>query len=320
VTTGRPADQLAEARAALGASDVLGDRKRRRDVNEVADSVTGRYWLMTAPRIRLALEVALATGRPLLIEGDPGTGKSTLALAVSRTLGWRYLEVTITSRTQAQDLLWEVDHLRRLKDAHLGGDASGRVDDELNYVKPGVLWWAFDPASTKKLPTPARDPCPGPSARPAVLLIDEIDKADPEVPDNLLVPLGTLRFFVDGIGEVASHGSSLPLVIITSNRERDLSPAFLRRCVKLRLETPTREIMAKIALGHLGTGKESVEAVKTAAEELLGDPNSQEPPTLTIATFIDAARAARELGLRRGHDAWRELRLLLEGFGDAPTP
>jgi len=307
---------LTRARGALGSSDVFGDIESGADLKQIADNVTGQYWLMTAPRIRLALEVALATGRPLLIEGDPGTGKSTLARAVARTLKWRYLEVTITSRTQAQDLLWSMDYLRRMKDAQLGGTSAKNVDDERNYLMPGILWWALDPRSASTLPSRPLNPCPEPADSPAVLLIDEIDKADPEVPDNLLAPLGTLGFPIGwGINAVTVRDDTVPLVIITSNRERDLSPPFLRRCVKLYLETPPGDILMRIALGHLGSDSKAVEAVATTYEVLLGGDAPSEPASMSTAAFIDAARAALELGLHKSHEAWGELRILLEGQG-----
>lgn len=310
MTAQRPDDQLTDARARLKQSAALGSGSTPVS-GQFADDASGRYWLITDERIRFALEVALATGRPLLVAGDPGTGKSSLARAVAETLDWRYLEVTVTSRTQAQDLLWEVDHLKRLKDAQLGtADASDRVDNEENYVSPGALWWAFQPETAAALKSRPADPSVGKPGQPAVVLLDELDKADPEVPDNLLGPLGFLHFrcgYVDG-GVVEANGAMVPLVIATSNGERDLSPAFLRRCVKLRLLTPSPDVLEQIAKGHLGTDERSAKAVSITRRKLL-----DAGLVLPTAVFIDAARAARDLGLDEDSSTWSDIEALLLG-------
>lgn len=129
-------------------------------------------------RIELAVNVALATGRPMLVRGPSGGGKSSLARNVARRLKWRYYERVITSRTQAHDLLWTFDALRRLSDAQ----AQKLEEEAAHYVEPGVLWWAFDPASAARrgLPEgqspkrPAEDPGAGPKGSGAVVLLDEI--------------------------------------------------------------------------------------------------------------------------------------------------
>src|SRR5262249_12388908 len=138
--------------------------------------------------IILAVRVALATGRPLLVRGSSGSGKSSLARHAARVLRWRYYEKVVTSRTQAQDLLWEVDHLRRLQDAQATKLRGGYQ----RYVRPGVFWWAFDRAKAAGQAARSRlagrgtarlDPNLGDDHERAVVLVDEIDKADPDVPN-----------------------------------------------------------------------------------------------------------------------------------------
>jgi len=213
-------------------------------------------------QIVLAVNVALATGRPLLVFGPAGSGKSSLAANIARTMNWRYYEAVITSRTQAQDLLWTFDVVARLSDAtSRASDARSPArdaQDMYRYVEPGVLWWAFDSASAARrgraIEAPdasLHDPRQGPPGGPAVVLLDEIDKADPDVPNNLLVPIGSLSFTVRETGTEV-RAMTIPLLVITSNEERDLPPAFLRRCIVLRLPMPSVDLLVSIAISHYG--------------------------------------------------------------------
>lgn len=225
------------------------------------DSRDGQVYIMP-PDVALAVEVALATGRPLLLRGEPGSGKSSLAAYVARERGWRYYEHVVTSRSQADDLLWTYDHVRRLSDAQVR--AAGTELDDQRYVTPGPLWWAFDPRS-------ARGGGGGRPERPdawaeinaertgphSVVLVDEIDKADPDLPNSLLVPLGSHRFTVAETGETVrkqeTAGDAEPLrhlVIITTNEERELPQAFLRRCVIASLPEPDAGRLVEIAEAH----------------------------------------------------------------------
>ena len=208
-------------------------------------------------RIELAVNVALAAERPLLVRGVPGTGKSSLAADVARRLGWRYYEVVVSSRTQARDLQWTFDAVERLSDAQVAGtagtDARRRLRDDAAYVRPGALWWAFDRESASRRGLTddelreqglrrERDP-EAPREEPAGGGARRRDRQGrPDVPNDLLVPLGSFRFEVDRLKSqdkpVQVVAARAPLVIITTNEERDLPQAFLRRCVTLRLEPP----------------------------------------------------------------------------------
>ncbi len=266
----------------------------------------------------LAVNLALATERPLLVTGYPGTGKTTLANNIAFVLGWRYYQTVVTSRTRARDLMWTFDSLRRLSDA-VGGRANLRPRPA--YVEPQVLWWAFDRASAaargtpkgapkevKQEITPANDPNTGEEkSQKAVVLLDEIDKADPDVPNDLLEALDAGSFTVDDLDEplkIAADRSKI-LLVITSNGERDLPPAFMRRCVLLALDDPDEKRLAKIADERFGTGRaafhlelaEHVVRMRTDART-----NGRRGPS--TAEYLDAALACRDLGIGVGDAIW----------------
>lgn len=242
------------------------------------------------PQIELAINVALATGRPLLILGVPGSGKSSLARAVAYHLSWRYYEVTITSRTSAQDLLWTFDSLRRLNDAQ-----AKKLKPEVEYIKPGVLWWGFNRDSAIELGK--EEPfTPNISSLDSVILIDEIDKAEPDVPNNLLLPIGSMRFPIDELQkEIVASDEHSPLIIITTNEERRLSNAFLRRCITLKLDPPDAERLMKIAIKHFRERKDNLYgdlALQMVNASLKGE--RKEP---NAAEFLDAVWACISLGV-----------------------
>ena len=178
--------------------------------------------------LRLAVDAALALERPLLVKGEPGTGKTLLAEEVARALGRPLFQWHIKSTTKAQQGLYEYDAVSRLRDSQLG---EGRVADIANYIKRGVVWDAFE------------------SDAPAVVLIDEIDKADIEFPNDLLRELDRMEFHVYETRQtiVARHR---PLVVITSNNEKELPDAFLRRCFFHYIRFPDRETMTEIVRVH----------------------------------------------------------------------
>ena len=167
---------------------------------------TRRY--VATDDLKVAVNAAITLSRPLLIKGEPGTGKTALALEVAEALGVPIIEWHIKSTTKAHQGLYEYDAVSRLRDSQLG---DARVHDIKNYIKRGKLWDAF-----------AMD------VRP-VLLIDEIDKADIEFPNDLLQELDRMEFFVYETGETIK-AQNRPIVIITSNNEKELPDAFLRRC------------------------------------------------------------------------------------------
>jgi MoxR-like ATPase len=261
--------------------------------------------------IVLAVNVALATRRPLLVRGPSGSGKSSLARSVALFLGWRYYEHVITSRTQARDLLWDIDLVRRLHLAHSGTDEMPA--DYAPYVVPGVLWWAFDRTSATWRGTrpedrrvePVVDPQDESTAKRAVVLLDEIDKADPDVPNNLLVPLGSLQFTVEETSiPVMTQERTAPLVVLTTNDERQLPVAFLRRCVEVNLELPDRRRLLEIVQAHFPDQDEKY--LSDVARSLLGEDDADAPP-INPAEFIDTVRACVDLNIEVGSETWKSL-------------
>lgn len=255
--------------------------------------------------IVLAVNVALATGRPLLVSGEPGTGKTSLAQDVAQRLGWRYYELAITSRTQGQDLLWKFDAVRRLSDAQASYEGQRLVKEDSAYVEPGVLWWAFHWESAG---TFAEDPQKEVDSEGAVVLLDEIDKADPDVPNNLLGALGSYEFRVQVKPvDILVRAKRPPLVVLTTNDERELPRAFLRRCVSLTLEAPGKERLLEIARAHFPNGSEAL--FDKVADELFAirQENERSDRKLpAIAEYLDAVRACERLELAPNSPSWLE--------------
>jgi MoxR-like ATPase len=261
-------------------------------------------------RIVLAVNAALAAGRPLLLRGHPGTGKSSLAPDVARKLGWRYYASSVTSRTQARDLQWTFDAVARLADAQAGDTDRARQPE--HYRRAGPLWWAFDPAfaarrgaSIERLTelgiTPDADRSTVSHER-AVVLIDEIDKADPDVPNDLLLPLGSFRFRVDDVGVVEAKPA--PLVVITTNEERDLPRAFLRRCIALTLRPPSEDRLKHIGRVHFPDDEAIVDDVAAAYLALVETHHDEGLHQPSAAEFLDAVAAVKVLKLPRPSSTW----------------
>lgn len=248
--------------------------------------------------IVLMVNAAMAAKRPLLLRGDPGTGKSSLARDVADVLDWDYEQEVITSRTQAQDLMWRFDAVRRLSDAHAGLLKGERAFDLTPYINSGVLWRAFSPSTV-----PVAEKKDVEAKAGTVVLLDEIDKADPDVPNDLLVPLGSGQFTVRETGQVVEVKDRKVLVFITTNNERDLPEAFLRRCLVLKLEPPkdladARTRRDAIARAHFPEIEQAVLDFVDARFEALKDAAAKAKSKLRVpgmAEFLDAIRAASEL-------------------------
>lgn len=178
--------------------------------------------------LTVAVNAAIRLERPLLVKGEPGTGKTELAVQIASALGLELIEWSVKSTTKAQQGLYEYDAVSRLRDSQLGDE---RVNDVANYIRRGKLWDAF--AADKK----------------TVLLIDEIDKADIEFPNDLLQELDRMEFYVYETGQTI-RARQRPIVIITSNNEKELPDAFLRRCFFHYIRFPDMETLQRIVDVH----------------------------------------------------------------------
>ena len=187
--------------------------------------------------LKVAVNASITLERPLLVKGEPGTGKTVLAHEIAAALGMPLLTWHIKSTTKAQHGLYEYDAVSRLRDSQLG---DARVKDIANYIKPGRLWQAFDAEQGR-----------------TVLLIDEIDKADIEFPNDLLLELDRMEFLVYETGQVVK-AKQRPVVIITSNNEKELPDAFLRRCFFHYIRFPDRETMQRIVDVHFPAVKKNL--------------------------------------------------------------
>ena len=185
---------------------------------------TGTKNYVSTEDLSMAVNATIALERPLIIKGEPGTGKTLLAIEVAESLGMELIEWHVKSTTKASQGLYEYDAVTRLRDSQLGDE---RVKDIKNYIKKGKLWEAFD------------------SEKQVVLLIDEIDKADIEFPNDLLQELDPMEFFCYETGETIK-AKKRPLIIITSNNEKELPDAFLRRCFFHYIQFPDRSTMEGI--------------------------------------------------------------------------
>lgn len=241
-------------------------------------------------RAVLTINAAMATRRPVLVRGPSGSGKSSMTRDVARVLGWDREQVVIDSRTTAQDLRWRVDLVSRLAEAQLGELRTKASLDVDQFIHPGVIWWAFEPESAGEQHTKTtgaqRDPAR--LRAESVVLLDEIDKADPDLPNGLLEVLEEGTFSVDGRPHpVERPDGPSPLVFVTTNSERRLPDAFLRRCLELELGYPDRERMRSIAAVHdLDRRFDEVwEALFPSTEEM----------TISPAEFLDTITAFEQL-------------------------
>ncbi len=251
-----------------------------------------------------AINAALAARRPLLVRGEPGTGKSQLAAAAARVLRRPLVTHVVDARTEARDLLWRFDAVERLGKAQVL--AGTRKDErevecllaEANFVRPGPLWWAFAwdyCRDTLRQAEPSTPPADWRSEHGVVVLIDEIDKADSDVPNGLLEALGNHRFEPLAHGVVQASGPE-PLVILTTNEERALPDAFVRRCLVLKMPFPDDAELGARARAHFGGIAEPVvdEALRMLAADRKMATDHQLPKP-GQAEFLDLLRAVREL-------------------------
>lgn len=227
--------------------------------------------------LKIAVNAAVQLERPLLVKGEPGTGKTELARQVSAALGLRMMEWNIKSTTRAQQGLYEYDAVSRLRDSQLGEE---KVHDVSNYIRKGKLWEAFE------------------AGEKVVLLIDEIDKADIEFPNDLLQELDKMEFFVYETGETIK-AKVRPIVIITSNNEKELPDAFLRRCFFHYIQFPDMETLKKIVeVHHAGIKSELLTTALTQFYEIRDQQGIKKKPStsevidwlkLLLAEDLDAA-------------------------------
>ena len=189
---------------------------------------TGTNEYISTKDLAIAVNAAITLERPLLVKGEPGTGKTELAKQVAKSLDLKIFEWSVKSTTKAQQGLYEYDAVSRLRDSQIGDK---NVSNIKKYIKKGKIWNAFE------------------SVQKSVLLIDEIDKADVEFPNDLLQELDKMEFFVYETGEVIKS-KNRPIVIITSNNEKELPDAFLRRCFFHYIQFPDQETLIKIINVH----------------------------------------------------------------------
>jgi MoxR-like ATPase len=296
------------------------------------DRRDGRVYAYTQD-IVLALQVALITSRPLLLSGPPGCGKSSLAGYVARNLGFAYYEYVVTDDSNPRDLLWRMDVIRRLNDAQTGSLRKGSNGHTplLDYIEPGPLWWALNPGSARhrnldpaefaklaraELRAPQLLPDHEPTRPGAVLLIDEIDKADSTFCNGLLVPLGSRQFSIAGVDApvfaTADQPPYSPLVIITTNNETELPEAFVRRCVALPIPRPAAHQLVDAALLHypdLSDRTDVVMKVRTIAQRF--ETEAESASGTSTAEFLDLVGTLRALPIELDSDEWTLLQRLV---------
>jgi len=223
---------------------------------------TGTDAYVAGKDLTIAVNAAITLERPLLVKGEPGTGKTELAFQIAEALGLRLIQWTVKSTTRAAQGLYEYDAVSRLRDSQLGDE---KVNDIRNYIRRGKLWEAF--ASEERV----------------VLLIDEIDKADIEFPNDLLQELDRMEFDVYETDETI-RARHRPIVIITSNNEKELPDAFLRRCFFHYIQFPDPETLARIVdVHHPHIKQDLVRAALTQFYEIREQPGIKKKPSTSEA-------------------------------------
>jgi len=276
------------------------------------------HWHVFDVESTWAIRAALGARRALLVRGRPGTGKSELARAAAAHLKRPLISVVVTAGVESQDLLWRFDAVSRLAQAQIlrASDADGHALEtlaEVRFLQPGPLWWLINWGDaqrqwgdcTVKPPRP-QAPAVWTPAQGCVLLVDEIDKAEPDLPNGLLECLGNGEFQVPYLAEPvrADPEAEPPLVIITTNEERELPPAFVRRCLVLRLELPEGEAartawLAERGRAHFGDRCPGWLYTAAAAEVMAGRDQDASDDGLEIqpglAEYLDLLRAVLDM-------------------------
>jgi MoxR-like ATPase len=262
-----------------------------------------------------ALKAALAAQRPLLVRGEPGTGKSQLARAAAHVLGRQFVSEVVNARSESQDLICRFDAVGRLAKAQTlkAETTDAKIKAELKpekFISPGALWWVLDWESANRVHTNSEYQLQRPEApdgwKPehgSVLLIDEIDKADAELPNGLLETLGNNAVTIPWVNQTLGNGTSVPpLIIISTNEERELPAAFVRRCLVLNLKLPAVDKLEDwlVKRGELHFGERCPADIRyEAARQLLKDRKAAKDLGLTPpgqAEYLDMLRALALFG------------------------
>lgn len=255
-----------------------------------------------------AVNAAIAAKRPLLVRGEPGTGKTQLARAAAKALGWAFISSTIDARSEAADLLYLLDAVTRLGEAQIAAALQKKDENEVRallaekrFVHPGPVWWAFDWKSALQQAEligvkPPNQQDGGDPNKGCVLLVDEIDKADADLPNGLLEAFGSGRFSPAGFNEAVDRSDKPLLMVITTNEERALPDAFLRRCLVLHLQL---EDGAELEAFFVGRGKAhfprvAKDVLVKAAEQVRIDREHWQSLDMAapgLAEYLDLVRA-----------------------------
>lgn len=293
----------------------------------ITDGACGESWHVFDDDMINAVNAALAINRPLLLWGEPGIGKSQLAKAVAKELGRAFLHFVADARTESRDLLWTFDAVARLADAQAKSPQRPKEPEEQNesdplaiqnYLVPGRLWWAMNWASASCYATKSKHQAPKLQDgchynHGCVLLIDEIDKADTDVPNGLLEALGSNSFHPQGLDEPVNCVGVKPLVIITTNQERTLPDAFVRRCLSLHLAFPKTQEAQKTFLLERADAQQHFneldrdKVLAVAADMLIEDRQHAADrnyyPLPGQAEYFDLLRGVQKLSKENGEKA-----------------